>query len=365
MAESGSSRSGFMPSRVIHLHPSRFCNLTCQHCYSSSGPGVRGELAAETIISALPALKAEGYEVLSLSGGEPLLYSGFKVVVHSAASLGFRINLVTNGAPVGGHLLDFIADYVNLVAVSLDGAPETHIDLRGDARAFLRAERAMDRLATVGVKFGIAYCISRESLQDMPWAVEFAKAKGAGLIQFHPFAPVGRGQLLANRLGLSESDRARAYIIAALLDTGQGLTIQMDLAPVEVARARRGDYAVLDLEDANEMHLSDLVNPLIIDETGLVSPLCYGINQRHALGLLGSNSATLVDHFKKEGWRDLRTLLDVAFARLGTCGENFVDWFYHIVETSYGLPAHYDRTLAPDPYTLRTGEQMKLPSSGS
>ena len=350
MAESGSLRSGFMSSRVIHLHPSRFCNLTCQHCYSASGPSVRGELAVKTIISTLPMLRGEGYEVISLSGGEPLLYSGFKTVVQEAVSLGFRINLITNGAPVGGHLLDFISEYANTVAVSLDGAPETHVNLRGDARAFLRAERALERLAEAGMRFGIAYSVSRESLTDMPWAVEFARAKGAALVQFHPFAPIGRGRSLANRLGLNEFDKARAYVIAALLDTKQGPAIQMDLAPVEGAQTCRGDYSVLDVDDANDMLLSDLINPLIIDETGLVSPLCYGINTRFALGQLESNITMLVDQFKTEGWRDLRALLEAAFAQLGTSGESFVDWFYYLVETSYRLPNHPERTRAFEQY---------------
>ena len=353
MSESGSSRSGFMPSRVVHLHPSRFCNLMCQHCYSASGPGVRGELGAETIISALPVLKAEGYEILSLSGGEPLLYSGFKAVVRSAANLGFQVNLVTNGAPVGGRLLDFIAEYVNLVAVSLDGAPETHIELRGDAHAFLRAERAMDRLAAVGARFGLAYCMSKESIRDMPWAAEFALAKGAGLVQFHPFAPIGRGRSLANRLGLNEADKARAYVIGALLDTGDGPVIQMDLAPVEAARERRNDYAVLDLEDVSGKLLSDIINPLIIDEKGIVSPLSYGIQRRFVLGGLESNIALLIDLFKKEGWHDLRTLLNESFVRLETCDGNLVDWFYHIVETSHFLLNHPEKNRAFEQHALQ------------
>jgi Fe-coproporphyrin III synthase len=338
MSRSGPLRSGFMPERVVHLHPARFCNLACQHCYSASGPDMRGELAPETILSALTVLRAEGYEVLSLSGGEPLLYSGFAAVVNGAVDLGYRVNLITNGAPVGGKLLDLIAERVNLVAVSLDGAPETHAELRGDARAFARAERAMDRLRAMGVRYGVAYCVSRESLADMPWAVELAEAKGATLVQFHPFAATGRGRRLANRLSLSEADKARAYFIAALLDTGDGPKIHIDLAPVEAARAQRNDYTVLILGDATDMRLSDLINPLIIDEKGSVLPLSYGINERLALGRLGPDLPKLVASYKEKGWRDLCVLLDASFAVLGTHGENFVDWFYHVVETSHTLP---------------------------
>jgi hypothetical protein len=126
----------------------------------------------------------------------------------------------------------------------------------------------------------------------------------------------------------------------------------MDLAPVEVAQARRRDYAVLDLEDTSGKLLSDLINPLIIDETGLVSPLCYGINPRFTLGRLGSNVSIVVNQFKKERWRSFTLLLNEAFDRLGNNGEKFVDWFYHIVETSYRLPAEYERTLALDTVSL-------------
>ena len=66
MASSGSTRAGFLPARVIHLHASRFCNLACRHCYSTSGPEVRDGLEPRAIINALSILRTEGYEVVSI-----------------------------------------------------------------------------------------------------------------------------------------------------------------------------------------------------------------------------------------------------------------------------------------------------------
>jgi Fe-coproporphyrin III synthase len=346
MPGSGSSRSGFMTARVVHLHASRFCNLTCKHCYSASGPRMRDELTPEKIISALPLFREEGYEVLSLSGGEPLLYSGFEAVVRSASELGFQVNLITNGAPVGGRLLSLMAAYINFVAVSLDGPPPLHNELRGNPNAFLWAERAMDRLKDVGMRFGIAYGVSRESLADIPWVVKFAEEKGAALVQLHPFASAGRGQEVADRLRLHETDKARAYFIAALLDMGKEPAIHLDLVPVGIAQVRRNDYVALLQEDVSSLPLSTLVNPLIIDETGLISPFSYGINPRLALGRLGSNMSDLIRAHKEAGWRNVRTLLEASFAALGTRGERFVDWFYHVVEKSYTLEeSRWDRHI--------------------
>ena len=340
MPSSDSSRSGFMPARVVHLHASRFCNLTCQHCYSASGPHMRDELIPETIISALPLLRDEGYEVVSLSGGEPLLYSGFEEIVRNASDLGFRVNLITNGAPVGGRLLGLIERFVNFVAVSLDGNPELHMELRGHPNAFAWAERAMDRLRASNIPFGIAYGVSRESLADMPWAVKFAEEKGAALVQFHPFAATGRGRQLADRLGLHETDKARAYFVTALLSMAGGPAVHLDLAPVHIAQTRRNDYEILLREDAPNMPLSTLVNPLIIDETGLILPLSYGINPQLALGRVGTPISDLITKYKEREWRNVRVLLELSFAALAKHGEKFVDWFFHVVETSYAPHEH-------------------------
>ncbi|NJM40342.1 MAG: radical SAM protein [Anaerolineae bacterium] len=340
MFKSGLSRSGFMPARVIQLHPSRFCNLACRHCYSASGPKVQGELNPETIISSLEILKAEGYEVISLSGGEPLLYSGFEKLVRHAASLGFQVNLITNGAPVGGRKLDLITEYVSTVAVSLDGGREIHNELRDDPRAFDWAEKAMDKLSAVSKRFGVAYCVSRESLSDMPWAVEFAQTKGAALIQFHPFAAIGRGLNVAQRFELAETDKARAVLIATLLDTGDAPAIHLDLASVEAARSRRGDYMILNVEDASQASLSDLVNPLIIDETGLMLPLSHGIDQQFAMGRIGPNLNSHLMHFKLIGWQSLRNVINTSFDQLEMHTPKFIDWFHHVVKTSNKLHVH-------------------------
>lgn len=334
MPTNASTRAGFLPARVIHLHPSRFCNLACRHCYSTSGPEVRDGLEPRAIINALSILRTEGYEVVSLSGGEPLLYSGFEVVVRAASQMGYRVNLISNGSPVGGQTLKVVAECVDLIAISLDGAPNTHDQLRGNAKAFLYTERAVDRLASAGVRFGIAFCVSQKSLTDMLWAAEFAETKGASLIQFHPFAAMGRGRTLADSMSLNESDKARAYVIAALLDTNDRPAIQVDLAPVDVVRTRREDYSILEERDNRRTLLSDLVNPLIVDESGRILPLAYGINPGFSVGQIGPDIDVSISDFKIDGWRSLRALLNASFESLGTHGERFVDWFYHIAETS-------------------------------
>ncbi len=334
MEKSELTRSGFMPARVVHLHPSRFCNLTCKHCYSSSSPNERTALAPGRIILALELLRSEGYEVVSLSGGEPLLYEGFEAVVQAAHTLGFQINLITNGAPIGGHLLELISRYIDLIAISLDGAPETHNDIRGDKHAFSYVERAVDRLSKLGLRYGLSFCISKRSLADMPWAFDYGQANQVSLLQFHPFAATGRGRSMAQQLSLSQEEMARAYVISKLLEAQGGSLIQLDIAPVAAARARRSDYMMLS-EEVSDHLLSDLVSPLVIEETGRIIPFSYGISPDLAIGNLGPDLSASIEEYKAIGWHKLRDVLNLAFQTLDSYDGDFIDWFYHIVRASF------------------------------
>src|SRR5438132_1677614 len=84
-------------ARVLQLHPSRYCNLSCLHCYSSSGPHERASIPVDILKSAIVEAKEEGYNVVSLSGGEPLMYGGLLSLLDVSRGLGLQTMIVTNG----------------------------------------------------------------------------------------------------------------------------------------------------------------------------------------------------------------------------------------------------------------------------
>lgn len=334
---------GFMSARIVHLHPSLFCNLACRHCYSSSGPKLRDYLPLAPILHALSAFREEGYEVLSLSGGEPLLYPELPTLLAAAGDAGYRVNVVTNGAAVGGPLLKLIREQVNVVAVSIDGAPMTHDDLRADPRAFEYARRAIERLADVGKAFGLALCVSRKSLPDVPWVYEFAEEHGAIALQLHPFAAVGRGTQFSAELLLSPSERSRLYVIGELLGSVSGPAVQCDLTPVDIALRRVDDYALLSKDKAADAPLSDLINPLVIDPAGVIRPFAFGTSARYALGNIAGNVPEQVQAFRRANFLGAAELLSSTFERLRQESQPFVDWFFEIAATSHAA----DRRVLP------------------
>jgi MoaA/NifB/PqqE/SkfB family radical SAM enzyme len=77
-----------------------------------------------------------GYKTCAVSGGEPLLYADLSRLLHRATVLGMRTTVTTNGTVLNARTLDHLVGVTSLVAVSVDGTPELHNEIRGAPRAF-------------------------------------------------------------------------------------------------------------------------------------------------------------------------------------------------------------------------------------
>lgn len=319
---------GYLTKRVVQVHPLDLCNLRCAHCYSSSAPGLRRSLPAEGLLATLGALRDEGYEAVSISGGEPFLYRDLGALVHGARDAGYSVNLITNGTVLSGRRQKAVLPLLDFVAVSVDGAPANHDRIRGPD-AFAMAERGLDEIAASGVAFGITVCVTTPSLEDVPWVHELAVRKGARLLSLRPLAPVGRAATMASPEALSPSDQARLVVMAHLLDDEEnGPRVRVDLTPSEqIAAGARAAFPVLE-SPPGSLRLSDWVNPLVIDERGRLLPYAYGVAPVYALG----NVASGLDLTAADSVRDL---VVAALAELERSGSTLVDWFELVTATSH------------------------------
>src|SRR5579862_8026021 len=139
--------------RILQIHPTRLCNLRCLHCYSSSGPRERGELGAPLLLQAIADAATLGYNVLSVSGGEPLLYGNLRALCEEAHRHQMLATLVTNGTVITAQKLYELRGSIDMIAISLDGAPERHNHIRGSSQAFQRMENGLELIRRAQVPF--------------------------------------------------------------------------------------------------------------------------------------------------------------------------------------------------------------------
>lgn len=328
------TRSGFLPERVVHLHPTRLCNLACLHCYSASGPQHKSALAFETIKRALPLLKAEGYKLLSLSGGEPLTYPHLPHLIDEAHACGLRVSMISNGL-FPFKRLDAAAARLDGVAISFDGPAAIHNHLRGRSDAFDRASTALARLADKGRPVSAAISLTREAIPDLPELADHLLHLGAGALQVRPVALAGRARSMQHAPIYSPADQARLYLVVLALQeefAGQ-IKVHCDLAPARSMWQQRDVYTALLADCARQCApgaparlLADLVNPLVITETGALKPIAYDFNPRFNLGMLDTLSSDALARYKQHDIQPFQSLIGHALLRI-EAERGFVDWF--------------------------------------
>jgi len=333
-------RSGFLPDRIVHLHPTRLCNLACLHCYSESGPRQKTALDLDPLQQALPLLKAEGYNQISLSGGEPLMYPPLLPLVDGAHANGFRVTMITNGLFTPKRM-DEVVSRLDGIAISFDGLAPAHNHLRGRADAFERSSATLARLADGGQPVAAAISLTRDAIPDLPELADHLVGLGAKALQVRPVALAGRARTMTEMPVYSAADQARLYLVVLALqeELGDQVRVHCDLAPARSLWQQRDAYAALlancvqgTADQTNQM-LADLVNPLVITETGSLKPIAYDFNSHFDVASLETLSSEQLAHYKQQNLADLQALIGRALAQLQG-KQGLVDWFDYCARLS-------------------------------
>ena len=288
----GQGGASSRPHRILQIHPMLRCNLRCSHCYSDSSPRAATSVAADHILEAVADAAQLGYNVLSVSGGEPLLWRNLDEVCGFARSRGMKVQLASNGTLLSGRRLSDLKGLVDLYAVSLDGPEKLHNTIRKSDRAFAGLLDGIRHMSDTRTPFGIIYTLTRKSVKFLPWAAEFAARSGASLFQIHPLELAGRATDMMAGETLSQTLLQRAYVATFLLRTlHPGMRIQLDLLHKE---------ALADVLSSRENLAGELISPLVVEADGSVVPLAYGIARDYAV-------CNLRDQRLSEAWPAYRS----------------------------------------------------------
>lgn len=324
--------------RVVQLHVSRRCNLRCSHCYSSSGPDHLDELPLALWHGVIDDAARAGYNVVGFSGGEPLMFRPLRALLLHARSLGLLTTVTTNGMLLDVRHIEALNGAAGLVAISLDGRPESHDRMRGHPRAFATMARRLPALRAAGIAFGFIFTLTQFNLDELIWAAEFALAQGARLLQVHPLEAVGRAR---ERLGTAVPDATElSYAVLAVARlkelVGDRLVIQLDVAGRDaMAAAPETVFAAADWPAADRP-IGELLSPLIVEADGTVVPVEYAFGRQWALGnLREARLPVLAERWKRERMAGFRALCQ-AVQRGATAPDEpaVINWYGRVAQAS-------------------------------
>jgi radical SAM protein with 4Fe4S-binding SPASM domain len=169
------------------------CDLSCRHCGSRAGRARPDELTTAEACDLVRQMADLGVREVALIGGEAYLHDGWLDVVREIRRAGMECTMVTGGRGMTAERAREAAEAgVQSVAVSIDGAAQTHDRLRGMQGSYAAAVQALDNCRAAGMQIALNTQINRLSLPDLDEVLDIAIRVGAHGWQVQLTVPVGR-----------------------------------------------------------------------------------------------------------------------------------------------------------------------------
>lgn len=325
------------PFRTIQIHPTRKCNLSCLHCYSSSAPHFKKMLDIDDLKSFLPYAKEQGFNNISISGGEPFLYDNLEELLKYSKSIGFQNALATNGMLLQSDRNQRILEFIDIIAISIDGKKDLHDKIRGQVGAYEKMLKGVDVLNAHQKNFGFIHTITPESWEDLIWLGDFAFDHNAKLLQLHPLEMYGRAVEELTDSSLNDTLSYKAFILSNYLtDKYQNkMIVQLDLLHKEYLK----DFP----EIVNPFHktaqtstkISDYFDTIIIEDSGNILPVAYGFNQKYSLGNISSFENPMFEEYILEKMSTIKKLYSETLTKVFSETESDIfNWNELIVNES-------------------------------
>jgi MoaA/NifB/PqqE/SkfB family radical SAM enzyme len=191
-----------MPT-FVQLRVTNICNLRCKMCGQWGDTGIFRDLGAasatdgETERSRIRELiglnrqmaladyvrlldeLAPSRPIVSLFGGEPLLYPDIVPLIREVKGRGLTCSLITNGWRLEEMARDLVETGLDSIMVSIDGPADLHNRIRGKADSFERAAAGVRAVARVRDAIGSAVPmllailpITELNMEDLALALE-------------------------------------------------------------------------------------------------------------------------------------------------------------------------------------------------
>ncbi len=284
------------PPVNLNLNLTRRCNLKCVMCEQhrhDDGPSrlpwydPRRELPLAAWINFLDQV-ASFRPRLYVTGGEPTLYPHFLEFLQEAKRRGFVVHLQTNGtllARIADSLLDL---GVEMVTVSMDGPPEVHDAVRGQADAFRKTREGLAALVAArerrrhpGPIITVNCVISKATLGTLDQMVPLVHEIGADILQIQHTIFNSAANIRRHNQALSPEFAAAQGLELAPPSIPEGEYYASEITAADMPQlrdqleqARRLAQNRLDLHFLPKLP-ADLLEPYYLDLAHPFPPVCH------------------------------------------------------------------------------------------
>jgi MoaA/NifB/PqqE/SkfB family radical SAM enzyme len=183
--------------RQLFIELTAQCNEQCIHCYAESSPLRMEALSWRDVSRILDDAKALDFDLVQLTGGDPLISPHCVRAVEKAKELAIpRVEIYTNGLALRGGLYDRLRELGPAFAFSFySHDPETHDAITRTPGSHARTARAIRQAVDDGLTVRVGVISMEQNWGDGPATREFLLGLGVAedAIRFDRMRDVGRG----------------------------------------------------------------------------------------------------------------------------------------------------------------------------
>lgn len=202
--------------KEVSIEVTNACSQKCIHCSSQSGKLMNNELALDEITSIIDQSKDLGTNILTLSGGEPLLRPDVFDIIKYAKNKNFEIRLQTGGTYKNKDITISLPNYLleNLVSLytnkdsiifNVQGIKETHNKITGVNGGYDLVLESINKTVNNNLKTVVHTVPNKLNYWQIPELENILAEKGVYYWHFLRLVPQGRA-LLNSQLNLNKNE---------------------------------------------------------------------------------------------------------------------------------------------------------------
>jgi MoaA/NifB/PqqE/SkfB family radical SAM enzyme len=291
----------------------------------------------ELLAGVLPDAASLGYRVASVSGGEPLLYAPLEQLLAACHTAGLATTVTTNGMLADARRMERLAAHCDLLAISLDGVPESHERMRGSRRAFDSMRDNLPGIRASGIPFGFIFTLTYHNVHELDWVARFAAEEGAALLQIHPLESVGRAvQELPESLP-DGRENAVALLEAARIRElyADRMQVHLDLATLPALRRSPERVFACTRSLCADSTFAEALAPIVIETSGQVAPMEYGFARPWCMGSIhDAPLGELLPRWFSTHYEAFRALCRSVHSSLVTAPDAVVNWYQALADAA-------------------------------
>lgn len=184
---------------LVSWNITKECNLSCKHCYRNAGEKGQNELSFKEGKRLLLGMKDAGFNIVILSGGEPLLRKDVYSLIDYGTRLNLKMTMGTNGTLLAKPVVSSLKDAgLSRIGISLDSTDKRlHNEFRGE-KSYEKTIEGIKNCKDLSLPFQIHTTIMDFNYDEIEKIIDFSKTLGALAIHIFFLVKTGRGKELDN-----------------------------------------------------------------------------------------------------------------------------------------------------------------------